>query len=302
MLKTSFYTLALFLTAQIVYGADVKKPQVSTKKTAIVPVVVPASPKKNEELTFSVNFSERYSIQAEKQDDGTRYEYLTHELNPTLATANYTFGAVFDFYDYYKTPQASSWEITTFNMNFNEGWDAGDYFTLAPTILLWAPLFRVPTDFQTAAGGRITAVLKSKNLDVPNLIFKYGLQFAKLFQKNEALLNPDGTDKIDPNTGEKQYNTSMRLRQRVHLGYKITDALTAMMYFHFDSNFWFDGTVKNAFAQETSISYGINDHVSLSTGVNNGGSLYVGDFQEKDNLKFYDKSSSEFFASLDLSF
>lgn len=254
-------------------------------------------------LQFGFTFNERYAIQSEQQDNGTRSEYFTHEFIPTLKTTNYIFNATFDYYDYYKTPEASNWENTQFDMSINEPWDTA-YFKFTPMGLAVAPIFKKQSEvsFQYAVGARLTAALKSKDLDIPDFIFKYGLQVMKFGQKLEFQEDPATGQPVLDAAGEKQYYTDFRLRQRFHLGYKLTDNLLAMMYFHFDSNFLFDGSVRNGFYHETFLEYTINDNVSINAGTSNGGGIFTGDYQEKDNLKFYSKESSEYFAGLGLSF
>jgi len=163
----------------------------------------------------------------------------------------------------------------------------GEYFDLKPELLAALPLFRRSTDFNSYIGGRMTAMLNAKNAGVPDLLLRYGLQFGKLNYKEEM----SGTD----------YNIDTRLRQRVHLGYQFTEALSALIYFHYDSNFLYDNSVRNAFYHETLIAYAINSHITLDVGVANGGGVFSGENQEIDNLKFYNEKSSEAFMSLNLS-
>ena len=254
-------------------------------------------------LQVGFAFNERYSVQAEQQDNGTRTEYFTHEFIPTLKTTNYVFNATFDFYDYYKTTEASKWDNTQFDAALNNPWDT-EYFKFTPMVIVIAPLFKKEAEvsFQYAAGGRLTAALKSKELDIPNFIFKYGWQVLKFGQKLKFQEDPKtGLPLLDA-AGEKQFNTDFRLRQRFHLGYKLTEKLLAFMYFHYDSNFLFEGTVRNGFYHETFLEYAINENIAINLGTSNGGGVFVGDYQEKDNLKFYSKESSQYFAGLGVSF
>ncbi len=253
-------------------------------------------------VQFGLTFNEKISMQVERQDDGSRSEYFTHELIPSLKTTNYNFLADFIYYDYFNQPSQSNWDMTAFIAGINKPWEATDFFTLSPQVLVIAPLFlKSSIDFQGAVAGQLTAALKSKELDVPNLILKYGLRVMKFGQKNEYKVDGQGNAVLD-SAGEKQYNTDWRLRQRFHLGYNITGKLTAMFYFHFDSNLLFNSEYRNGFFHETSLSYAVNDTLSLSLGTTNGGGIYTGDYQEIDNLKFYSKESSEYFAGLGLEF
>lgn len=264
--------------------------------------VIQQQPEVESEFSFGGSFGTRISSQVEKQDDGTRAQYFTHELMPYFKTGDFKLTGTFDYYNYFDKTESSDWENTQFDAVLGAGWTLADIFQLTPQALLILPLFKKSGgDFQYAAGGRLTAALKSKDVDMPNLIFKYGLQILKFGQKNEVQLDENKQFKLDAN-GEKQYNTDLRIRQRLHLGYMLTEKLMAMIYFHFDSNLLFDGNFRNGFAHETFMEYTVNDNFSINAGVNNGGGLYVGDYQEKDNLKFYSKESSEYFAGIGINF
>lgn len=305
------FVLSLILS-QFVYSAPVKSigkpkpllvkpsPAKAPQNKSFVSPLVETKP--DSEFKFGLTLNEKISMQVERQDDGSRSEYFTHELIPSLTTTNYNFLADFIYYDYFNQPSQSNWDMTAFVAGINKPWDTTDFFTLSPQVLVIAPLFlKSSIDFQGAVAGQLTAALKSKDLDVPNLILKYGLRVMKFSQKNEYKVDGQGNAVLD-SAGEKQYNTDWRLRQRFHLGYNLTGRLTAMFYFHFDSNLLFNSEYRNGFFHETSLSYAVNDTLSLSLGTTNGGGIYTGDYQEIDNLKFYSKESSEYFAGLGLEF
>ncbi len=238
-------------------------------------------------LSFGFDLNTRYTIQAEKQADGTRNEYLTYEFIPAFKTQDFRIRSISDFYYFVKDQSTNEWDNTSFEATLNTPWNLGAYFDLKPDLILALPIFRRTTDFNNYLGGRLTLILNSKNIGAPSLLFKYGVQFGKLSFKNEKT----GAD----------YNIDTRLRQRVHLGYQFTDAISALIYFHYDSNFLLDNSVRNAFYHETAISYAfIPDHVTLDLGVANGGGVFAGENQEIDNLKFYNEKSSEAFIQLNL--
>jgi opacity protein-like surface antigen len=240
-------------------------------------------------VNFSMIFGARYSTQAEKQPDGTRAEYITYEFIPTLKTEDYRIRFISDFYYQVKDQSGNEWENTVFEATINKPWSLSHYVDLKPDLILALPLFKRSGDFKHFYGARMTAILNSKNADIPDLILKYGLQYGKFDFKQET--KADGS-----------YNIDSRLRQRVHLGYKFTDALTGMIYFHFDSNFLLDNTVRNTYFHETSLEYAFNDMFSANVGITNGGGLYKGEFQEQDNLNFYDKNTTEAFGGVIFNF
>lgn len=241
----------------------------------------------NPGLTFGFNLNTRYTIQAEKQADGSRNEYITYEFIPVIKTQDYRFRAVADFYYFVKDQKGNDWDNTSLEATLNTPWSVSSYFDLKPEILVAVPFFKQTSDFNNYVGGRLTLMLNSKNLNVPDLLLRYGVQFGKLSFKNEKTGN--------------DYNIDTRLRQRVHLGYQFTDALSAMIYFHYDSNFLLDNSIKNSFYHETFFEYTINSFANIDLGVANGGGVYAGENQEVDNLKFYNETSSEIFIQLGLS-
>lgn len=267
----------------------VKKPVEAIKRVQPRPITSPYKPKVVEDpgVSFGLDFMARYTAQAEAQADGTRSEYITYEFVPAIKTQDYRIRAISDFVYQVKDQTGNEWENTALEATINNPWPMGEYFLLKPELLAALPLFRRTTDFNSYIGARATAMLNSKNTAVPDLLLRYGLQFGKLNYKNEM----SGTD----------YNIDTRLRQRVHLGYQFTEALSALIYFHYDSNFLYDNSVRNAFYHETLIAYAINSHITLDVGVANGGGVFSGENQEIDNLKFYNEKSSEAFFSLNVS-
>jgi hypothetical protein len=261
--------------------AKIKIPGTFVNPTAVAPVADPG-------VVFNFGLNLRYSMQAEEQPDGSRAEYITYEFIPSVKTQNYKFTMVSDFYYQVKDQSGNEWDNSQIDATINNAWAVGDYFKLSPNLLIGLPLFKRTSDFNHFIGGRLTAALNSKNTSVPDFIFKYGLQFAKFSFKNDIT----GTN----------YNIDTRLRQRIHLGYNLTDSLMAMMYFHFDSNFLLDNSVKNNYYHETFVEYSFTENFNANLGISNGGGIYKGENQEEDNLNFYDKNSTEIFAGVGFSF
>lgn len=282
-------SLVISITTYAAPARTQKKPVQAIKPVQPRPVTSPYKPKVAEDagVTFGFDFMGRYTAQAEAQADGTRSEYITYEFVPAIKTQDYRFRAIADFIYQVKDQTGNEWDNTALEATINKPWAMGEYFDLKPELLAALPLFRRTTDFNSYIGARLTAMLNGKNAGMPDLLLRYGLQFGKLNYKEEM----SGTD----------YNIDTRLRQRVHLGYQFTEAFSALIYFHYDSNFLYDNSVRNAFYHETLIAYAINSHVTLDMGVANGGGVFSGENQEIDNLKFYNEKSSEVFMSLNLS-
>ncbi len=289
----SFFSASLFVYAQ-------KNKPMPVKKSSVV-----ASLPTEVDTTFGATIALRHSAQVEKPETSARTLYFTHQINPYIKTENYKIDLDMYYYNFYDNQSLSDWDNSQLTWAWLKPWSLTDYFTLTPQLISVFPLFKKSSgDFQYAIGGRLTASLKSTEIGSPAFIFKYGLQVLKFGQKNEAikgLVNGKEDFILDVN-GDKQYTTSARLRQRVHLGYMLTEKLMALIYFHFDSNLLFDNSFRNGFYHETFLEYAVNDNFVINTGLSNGGGLFVGQYQEIDNLKFYSKESAEYFAGIGFTF
>lgn len=316
-LLTTLFSSALFAVSGSSASKNATKKHSVSKPKATVPATTqapqptgtaptPAKPvvESDPGITFGLGYSLRYTIQAEQQETTlptsevvkSRDEYYTHELIPSVSTKNYKFLAVLDFYDHFKAPQGNSWDPVAFAFTINNPWALTDYFFMKPELAVGLQLFKTETQpdlVNNIPAARMHLILNSKNT-IPGLILKYNIQYAKFNLKEEKIADPSKPDGFN-------YFVDTRLRHRVFLGYMITDSLMPMIFFQFDSNFLHDSTVTNKFYHETFLEYTFNDNFSIDAGVANGGGIYTGEYQDIDNLKFYNKESSEYFLQLNVS-
>lgn len=278
--------------------AITKKPPVSRPRptTPTAPITVAPIEEAPSALKFGVTYSPRYSIQAEEQTGGARDEYYTHELIPSMSTTNHRFRVVLDFYDHFKTPQANAWDPASFEWALNNPWTLTDYILVKPEASAAFLLFKTESqsdNLNSFLAARVNFILNSKNT-LPDLVLKYNIQFGKFNYKENSVADatkPDGFN----------YFVDTRLRHRIFLGYMITEKLMPMVFFQFDSNFLHDNSITNKFYHETFIEYAFTENISIDAGVANGGGIYTGDYQDIDNLKFYNKESSEYFIQMNFS-
>jgi hypothetical protein len=266
------------------------QPQPQKLQPLPVPKVpaVPAPAATSTGIKFGMDIDLRYSTQAEKQPDGTRSEYITYEFIPAIKTEDYRFRLISDFYYHVKDQSINEWDNTVFEATTLKPWSVSPYVDLKPDLIVALPFFQRSSDFRHYYGARMTAALVSKNTSVPELTLRYGLQYGKFGFKQDMTAGA--------------YNIDSRLRQRVHLGYQFTEAFAMKLYFHFDSNFLIDNTVRNTYYHETIFEYTFNDVFGTYAGIANGGGLYKGEYQEQDNLNFYDKNTTEAIGGITFSF
>lgn len=271
----------------------VSRPRIVTPTNTVKPVTVV---EEEPAVKYGITYSARYTIQAEEQPSGARDEYYTHELIPSLSTTNHRFRVVLDFYDHFKAPQGNAWDPASFEWALNTPWTLTDYILVKPEAAAAFLLFKTETqsdNLNSFLGARVNFILNSKNT-IPDLVLKYNIQFGKFNLKENS--EPDATKPDGFN-----YFVDTRLRHRVFLGYMITEKLMPMVFFQFDSNFLHDNSVTNKFYHETFVEYAFTENISINLGVANGGGVYTGEYQDVDNLKFYNKESSEYFVQMNFS-
>lgn len=269
------------------------KKMTPSKPKTLLGSSAPTPVKDDSGITFGFAYNARFTMQAEEQDDHSRDEYITHEFVPSLNYGNFRLRTVSDFYDHYKNPSSNEWDNTAIEGRWS--WPVGDYFLIQPELRAALPLFQRKGNLNSYVGARMYFVLNTKNTMLPDLTLKYGPEFGKFNIKEEKM-----------NTGKQdifgqdiyKYFTDTRLRQRLYLGYNFTSKLMLMLFFQYDSNFLTDNSVQNNFYHEIFFEYAFLDNLSVDLGIANGGAVYTGDYQEIDNLKFYNRKSSEVYIGI----
>lgn len=268
-----------------------KKPKMmETPKPHPRPTTEAASEAKPVRPDYAFNFTYNpiYYVKAAPNDEGKRPSRIENNFVPVFSFHDYKLTGDLYYDTDLQDSKNNAWQMSAFIFGLRTPWDTTTVFKLAPEAILTLPLFRnktKDTDPRMVGALGLLAIIKTDQIGLPNLILKYGVRGYKFFQKEET------DDKI-----------STRIRQRLFLGYQLTEALTLMGYFHMDSNFQFSNEIKNAFNHMLTLEYQVNDTVGLAIGHTNGGALYRGDYQEINNLDFYSKDSSEYLAGISVSF
>lgn len=240
------------------------------------------------DYAFNFTYNPIYYVKASPNDEGKRPSRIENNFVPVFSFHDYKLTADMYYDTDLQESENNAWQMSAFIFGLRTPWDTSTIFKLSPEAILTLPLFRDKTkdlDPRMIGAAGLLATIKTDQIGLPNLILKYGIRGYKFFQKDEA------DEKV-----------STRLRQRLFLGYQLTEALTLMGYFHMDSNFLFSNEIKNAFSHMLTFEYQVNDTVGLAIGHTNGGALYRGDYQEINNLDFYSKENSEYLAGISVSF
>lgn len=241
--------------------------------------------------SFSLDLGMAYETQIKKQADGSRSEELTYVIMPGMSYNGYNI-SMFNLYIQDLKDSGSTGSFIDPNYLFSrKAWTLNDYFKLSPSGVIVLPMTEGSKNngLLYIVGGALSLSLQTKTLGMDAWSMSYYLGY------NRNMTQFSTNAKGDP-------YTAYRIRQRINVGYKFTDSLSLATRFEFDSNYSAveAGVVKNAFYTYQTLSYSVNDNVSVSFGHNNGGSVLTGANYE-NNLKLINDASSTYSLGVDLS-
>lgn len=249
--------------------------------------------KKEEEkkASFSLDLGMGYETQVQKQADGSRSEELTYTIMPGMSYGDYTI-SMFNLYIQDLKDTGSTGSFIDPNYLFSrKGWTLNEYFRLSPSGVIVLPMTETSKNngLLYIVGGALSLSLQTKALGLDAWSMSYYVGY------NRNMTQFSTNAKGDP-------YTAYRLRQRINVGYKFTDSLSLATRFEFDANYSAveAGVVKNAFYTYQTLSYSVNDNVSVSFGHNNAGAALTGPNYE-NNIKLFNPTSSTYSLGVDLS-
>ncbi|MCC2678098.1 MAG: hypothetical protein K0R29_674 [Pseudobdellovibrio sp.] len=241
-------------------------------------------------VKYSMGLGLSYSITAETQPDGTRSESVDYTFTPGLSYGIYR-ASVFTLYSQNLKDTAKNGSFIDPIFSFSRSsFDLSKYFKLGPSLSVTLPMSdssKNNTELLYSIGGAASLYLQNKPLGIDNWNISYYVAYQRNFTKFATT-----------NAGEPV--TMQRIRQRINVGYKFTDSLSLSTRFQFDSKYSSEGIVRNDFLHFQTLSYSVNDTISLSMGHTNSGALLNGTNYD-NNLKFYDEASSTYSAGIDVS-
>lgn len=260
------------------------KKEPTVKPVAAAPVVAPA-PK-----IFGIAFVPTYNIQAEKQADKTQFEYHYFELRPTVKLGDYKITATLYYYDDKHNPKYSEWKDSYLSLN-RKAWVLGDYFYLTPGSSLGFPLAKDSYDkagIKSSLGVSLRLDLNTQYIGLKSTQLYYSLGYTKYFTKSDTKKNGAAAP-------------SYRVRQRLNYAYIFTENFGFLFRFQFDSNYATDNDLKNSFWHFQEFDYSVNKNLTLMIGHQNANNLYNSETAE-NNLKLYDKVTSEYYTGFTLEY
>ena len=268
-------------------------PAATTATTAAAPAATStaAAPKKEEppSVKYGISYEAGYSMQAQTQPDGTRSQSLSHSFTPSLSYGEYRSSVSIGYEQDLNDSASNGYADPTFALS-KKAWTLGKYLKLGPSGTLTLPMTDASKNkvgLMYNIGGALGLSLITKEIGMEKLSASYQIAVNKNFT------NYDTNSSGNPQTSHK-------LRNRLSLGYGITDSISFFNMFDFNSSYSVNGVVTNSFFSLQSFGYTVNDNVSLSFAHSNGGAyLKTGTYE--NNLKFFDAENSTYSLALEVS-
>lgn len=267
-------------------------PAATTTVAAPAATSTTAAPKKEEapSVKFGVSYEAGYGMQAQAQPDGSRKQSMSHSFTPKLSYGEYSSSISFGYEQDLVDSASNGWGDPTIGLS-KKAWTLGQYFKLGPSGTLTLPMTdesKNEVGLMYNIGGALSLSLNTKNLGMERLSASYQLAVNKNFTN------------YDTNATTGAPLNSHKMRNRIGIGYNITDSLSFFNMFDFNSSYSVNGVVTNSFFSLQSFGYGINDNVSISLAHSNGGP-YLKKGTYENNLKFFDSKDSNYSFGLEVS-
>lgn len=291
-------TICLFANANTTTTASTTTTTVATTAPATPATAAPAAatsttaaPKKEEppSVKYGITYEAGYSMQAQTQPDGTRSQALSHSFTPSLSYGEYRSSVSIGYEQDMNNSASNGFGDPVFALS-KKAWTLGKYLKLGPSGTLMLPMTdasKNKTGLMYNIGGALGLSLITKEIGMEKLSASY-----------QIAVNKNFTNYDTNSSGNPQ--TSHRLRNRVSIGYGITDTISFFNMFDFNSSYSVNGVVSNSFFSLQSFGYSVNDNVSMSFAHSNGGAyLKTGTYE--NNLKFFDSESSTYSLALEVS-
>lgn len=282
----------------LIANAQTASTTTTTATTATTTAAAPAAtstaaaPKEEKapSVKFGISYDAEYALQAQTQPDGSRSQNLSHTFTGTMGYGEYNSFASMTYDQDLIDSKASAWGDAALGLS-KKAWTLGTYLKLGPSISLALPLTdatRNATGLQYAVGGGLKLSLVSKALGMDSFSASHAVSVTKYFT------NFDTTSTGNP-------SRAYRLRNQTVLGYSITDSISIEGLGRFDSNYSVNGVVTNFFILQESISYSLNDNMSVGFSHANAANYLNSAKDYENNLKLYDSESSSYSVSLSVS-
>ncbi len=306
MLKITWTPLAITLlcamahaqapTTTTTIAKEVKVPSATAEANATPAAAAAATStaevKKEEapSVKYSLGLGLGYTLGAEAQSNGTRKETMTYSFTPGLSYGIYR-ASVFSLYEQNLKDTSKNGSFIDPILSFSRSsFELNKYFKLGPSVSVVLPMSdnsKNNTELLYSIAGAASLYLQNKPLGLDGWNINYYLGYQRNFTRYAT-------------TNSGDLVTMQRIRQRINVGYNFTDSLSLSTRFQFDSKYSSEGIVRNDFLHFQTLSYKINDTLSVSMGHTNSGATLKGENYD-NNIKLYDEAASEYSAGLDIS-
>lgn len=251
-----------------------------------------AAPKKEEapSAKFGLSYTAEYALQAQTQPDGSRTQELSHDFFMTMGYGEYNSYLDMMYIQDLVDSKNSAWIDAALGVS-KKAWNLGKYLKLGPSASLALPLTdatRNVTGLQYAVGAGLKLSMNSKAVGLDDFSASHAVSVVKYFT------NYDTTATGNPS---KAY----RLRNQTVLGYNITDSISVEGLGRLDSNYSVNGVVTNFFILQESISYTVNDNVSIGFSHANAANYLDSAKDYENNFQLYDSESSGYAVNINVS-
>lgn len=242
-------------------------------------------------VSYNLSLGATYNTAAEEPKEGERSRYMTYDIIPMTVIGPVKLLAWFMYNQNLVDSKESEWQDFPLSAALAKPYNAGDYITLNPAVVVTVPQTRATKDvtqLNYSVNTNVTIGLNTKTLGWDGVVLNWQTGYTKM--------NNDFTT-----SSKGEPITDYRLRQRVNFWYPIYGKLTFKSRLQFESNFSYENQVRNTFMHFVLLEYGFMEKYNVNFGTTNGGPTMSGPNYE-NSFKFYSETSSELFLGVGADF
>ena len=216
---------------------------------------------------------------------------MTYDIIPSTKIGPIHLLAWFMYSQNLVDNSASEWQDFPISLALAKPYNAGDYITLSPAVVVTVPQTRNTKDnvqLNSSVNTNVTIGLNTKNVGWDGVVLNWQTGYTKM--NTEFTTNSKG-----------EPITDYRLRQRINFWYPVYGPIYFKSRLQFESNFSHENQIRNTFMHFVLLEYSFLEKYTASFGTTNGGPTMVGTNYE-NNFKFYNDTSSELFLSFGANF
>ena len=239
-------------------------------------------------VKLSADLSLSYEQQAEVAEDGTQAKGLGFEVAPKITIGDYSLSAKVAYAYNTVEPDQSEFADGLISAGYT-GWHLFPSLKLAPSLSVELPFSKESRENRGiiyVANGGLRLSLDTKYLDIEKYALSYSISYGHF--SNEFTTRENGDPAV-----------KYKIVQTVATSYNF-DPISIGLKLQFGSNYSYEDVVRNGFLHVEYISFQHTESLGYSLYHYNIGPVLKGTNYE-NNLKAYDKDSSNVGVSIDLS-